>query len=112
MQFSPNVRMIINFGLAALGVIVAGGASIFPDYVPPGVAKDIVQTSGLVLAIASGIGGTMSVYSSPKQGPGAPTPPAVIVTAQKVAELPPDASTAVINQTKAAAVLAVDRHQP
>ena len=46
MQFSPNVRILINFGLAALGVIVAGGVSIFPDYIPPGIAKEIVQTAG------------------------------------------------------------------
>ena len=104
--------MVINFGLAALGVIVAGGVSIFPDYVPPGVAKDIVQTAGLVLAIASGIGGSMSLYSSPKEGPLAPTPPRVIVTAQNVAALPPDANPAVIAQTKAAAQTAIVAHQP
>lgn len=112
MEFSPNVRMVINFGLAAAGVIVAGGVSIFPDYVPPGEAKDIVQTCGLVLAIASGIGGSMGLYSSNKPGPLAPAEPPVVVAAKKVASLPPDASTVAISQAKVAAVAAVDDHQP
>jgi len=104
--------MIINFGLALCGVLSLIGASAFPDYVPPGIAKDVVQTAGFVTFIASGIGGTMSLLSSPKQGPLAPTPPDVIVTAQKVAELPPDAHPAEIVKVKAAATLAVADHQP
>jgi hypothetical protein len=111
MQFSPTQRLYINGFLLVLGVIVAGGPAIFPDYIPVGAAKNIIQTCGLLLAIVSPlVAGTMSALSSPKQGPLAPTPPAVIVAAQQLVALPVDAHPVTVAEAKATVVAAVATH--
>jgi hypothetical protein len=113
MQFTPQQRMIINFGLAILGAIVAGGPSLFPDYIPPGAAKDIIQTCGLLLAIVSPIvGGTMSALSSNNRGPLAPADPPSIAAAHAVADLKPEDSPNKVAAVKAAAVDAVMSRDP
>lgn len=75
-------------------------------------AKDVVQTAGLIFMVYGGLNSAGNFLSSPKQGALAPTPPAVIVAAQNVAALPADANPAVVAQTKAAARVAVDNHNP
>jgi hypothetical protein len=86
MQIDPNIKGLINGGIAICGVVTALGVSVFPDYVPPGVAKDIVQTASLIFAIYGGLNSAANFLSSSKPGYLAPKDPPVVVAAQKVAE--------------------------
>jgi hypothetical protein len=111
-SIDPNVKGVINGVIAICGVIATLGVSVFPDYVPPGEAKDIVQTAGLIFMIYGGLNSGANFLSSSKPGALAPPDPPVVAAAIKVAELSPSANPAVIAQTKKAATEAVIDHQP
>lgn len=112
MQIDPNVKAYINGAVAVCGVIATIGVSAFPDYVPPGIAKDVVQTAGLIFMIYGGANTAGNLLSSSKPGALAPPDPPVVVAAEKVANLPATASMAAVAGAKADAVNAVADHQP
>jgi hypothetical protein len=68
----PVVSQWISVGIAAAGVVALATPSVFPDYVPPGIAKDIIQTAGLMTFITGGVQTVLHRYSSSDPGPGAP----------------------------------------
>lgn len=68
-EISPKVGMCV-FG--AMTVIGAAGTVIFPDYVPPGAAKAIVQTCLFCTTVVSGLALGSHAYSSSTPGPLAP----------------------------------------
>ena len=111
-SIDPNVKGYINLVVAVCGVIATIGVSAFPDYIAPGVAKDIVQTAGLIFAIYGGLNSAGNFLSSNKQGLLAPEPAPVLKAAMKVADLPSNAGPAVIASAKAAATAAVAAHVP
>lgn len=112
MQIDPNLKGIINLIIAICGVIGTIGVAAFPDYIPPGDAKEIVQTSALIFMIYGGLNSGANFLSSSKPGFLAPQDPPVVLAAQKVADLPSTAGPAVIKATKEQAVAAVADHQP
>lgn len=112
MQIDPNVKGIINGGVAICGVVATIGVSAFPDYVPPGVAKDIVQTAGLIFMIYGGLNSAANFLSSNKPGLLAPAEPPVVVAAKKVADLTPDAPRIQVEAAKNSAIAAVADHHP
>jgi hypothetical protein len=111
-SIDPNIKGVINGAIAICGVIATLGVSVFPDYVPPGEAKDIVQTAGLIFMIYGGLNSGANFLSSSKPGALAPPDPPVVVAATAVADLPPNAGREQIAETKAAATTAVTDHQP
>jgi len=112
LSIDPNVKGYVNGAIAVCGVVATIGVSAFPDYVPSGVAKDIVQTAGLIFAVYGGVNSVGNFFSSSKPGALAPADPPVVTAARAVAALPPDARPSQIDAVKASAVNAVDRHQP
>jgi hypothetical protein len=112
MEIGPNVKGYINLVIAICGVIGTVGVSAFPDYIPPGVAKDVVQTAALIFAIYGGLNSAGNFLSSNQPGLFAPKDPPVVVAAKKVAGLPSTATSAAIAGAKASAVSAIDAHQP
>lgn len=111
-SIDPNVKGYINGAIAICGVIATIGVSAFPDWIPPGDAKAIVQTAGFIFMIYGGINSAGNFFSSNKPGALAPPVPPVVAAAQKVADLPPSAGPAVIAQTKKVAAEAITDHQP
>lgn len=72
LSIDPQVAQWVSVGLSVAGVLATLAPSAFPDYIPPGAAKDIIQTAGLVTAISSGVHAMLHRYSSSEPGPGAP----------------------------------------
>ena len=112
MQISPNVKGFVNLSIAICGVIGTIGVSAFPDYVPPGAAKEIVQTAALIFMVYGGLNSAGNFLSSNQPGALAPPEPLVVVAAKKVAELPATATPQDISAVKADATAAVAAHQP
>ena len=112
MQIDPNVKGFINLGLAVCGVIGTVGVSAFPDYVPTGVAKDIVQTAALIFMVYGGLNSAGNFLSSNQPGLLAPKDPPIVVEAKKVAALPETATPQAVSAAKADATAAVAAHQP
>lgn len=110
MQIDPNVKGVINGIVAICGVVAVIGTSAFPDYIPQGVAKDIVQTAGLIFAIYGGLNSGANFLSSSKPGFLAPRDAPVVVAAQKLADLPPSAPPGDIMAAKNAVKASADRH--
>lgn len=106
LQISPweaiglNAAYVTLTGLS-LPVVSALG---FSDH-----ASQIVAWAGLV-AIPLNL--ALHAISNSTPGPLAPPDAPVVIAAQKVADLPSDAGPIKIEQTKAAAVAAVDNHNP
>ena len=112
LQIDPNVKGVLNLVIAICGIIGTIGVSAFPDYVPPGMAKDVVQTASLIFMIYGGLNSAGNFLSSSKPGALAPPDPPVVVAAEKVAALPSNATTLQITVAKQAATAAVAQHQP
>jgi hypothetical protein len=112
MQIDPNVKGAANLAIAVCGVIGTVGVAAFPDYVPAGAAKDIVQTAALIFMVYGGLNSAGNFLSSSQPGALAPPDPPVVVAAQAVANLPSTATPEDISAVKADAVAAVAAHQP
>lgn len=112
LQIDPNIKGYINAAVAVCGVIATLGVSVFPDYIPSPVAKDIVQTAGLIFAIYGGLNSAGNFLSSSKPGLLAPPDPPVVKAATAVAELPANASAPAVQVAKAIATRAVADHRP
>lgn len=110
MQIDPNVKGVINGIVAICGVIGVIGVAAFPDYVPQGVAKDIVQTASLIFAIYGGLNSGANFLSSSRPGFLAPADAPVVVAAQKLADTPLTAPAGDIAAAKNAVKVAADRH--
>lgn len=110
-SIDPNLKAWINGGVTLCGVIATLGVSVFPDYIPSSVAKDVVQTAGLIFMLYGGVNTAGNLLSSNKPGALVVDPP-VMVEARKVADLPPTAGPAVVAQAKKVASEAIVEHQP
>jgi hypothetical protein len=64
----PNVSAAINAGAALVGVLAAMTPSMFPSYVPPGIAADVTQTAGFVMALWGGVNGVLHLTSPSTPG--------------------------------------------
>ncbi len=112
LSIDPNVKGYINGAIAICGVIATVGVSAFPDWIPPGEAKAIVQTAGFIFMIYGGINSAGNFYSSNKPGALAPADPPVVAAAKAVVDLPLSAGPATIAQVKKIATEAVIDHNP
>jgi len=65
---NPNVAAGINAAVAIAGVLAAMTPSMFPSYVPPGVAADVTQTAGFFMALWGGVNGVLHLMSSSTPG--------------------------------------------
>lgn len=110
LSIDPNVKGYVNAAISICGIVATLGVSVFPDYVPSPVAKDIVQTAGLIFAIYGGLNSAGNFLSSSKPGGWAPADPPVVTAASAVAALPPNAPFTEVASAKAAAKAAVDAH--
>ena len=90
------------------GGIVAGTISL-TGVVSSDEAVHITAYASLAVAFLNTV---MHAYSSSTPGPLAPPDAPVVKAATQVADLPSDASAALISQTKSRAVEAVAAHQP
>lgn len=108
MEISPKASIWINVILAILTALSTGALSL-SGIVSPTTATQIVAFAGVGATILNLI---MHSYASSTPGPAAPADPPVVVAAQKVADLPTNASAGMITATKAAAEAAVAGHQP
>ena len=108
LSIDPNIKGYINGAISVCGIIATLGVSIFPDYIPSEVAKDIVQTAGLIFAIYGGLNSAGNFLSSSKPGALAPQDPPVVKAAQAVVDLPSNASESQIKTTKAIAIAMVN----
>jgi hypothetical protein len=111
-SIDPNVKGYINLGISLCGVVAGLGVAVFPDYVPPGVAKDVVQTAALIFALYGGINSAGNFLSSNKPGALAPPDPPSIVAARAVVALTADDSPAKVDAVKQAAYVAVQTRDP
>jgi hypothetical protein len=111
MKISPNIQIAIGVIVAVL-TAAAQGAIKLPMGVPPEWGAYFVSWDNFLLTIYSYAAPAMLAFSSSAPGPLAPPDPKVVVAAQKVADLPADASPATITQAKAAATAAIDKHDP
>lgn len=111
-SIDPNVKGYINGAIAICGVIATIGVSAFPDYVPQGVAKDVVQTACLIFTVYGALNSAGNFLSSNKPGAFAPADPPAVVAAKKVADLTPDDSPNKVAAVKAAAIDAVQSRNP
>ena len=96
--------------IAVLGFLAGTSPSMFPSYIPAGVVTDIIQTAGFTSGLLGVIGTSLHLFSSSQPGAWAPQDPPVVVAATNVANLPPTASVLLVDQTKNAAVSAVNSH--
>ena len=114
MAFSidPNIKAIINGAVAICGVIATAGPAVFPDYIPPGEAKDIVQTAGLIFMLYGGLNSAGNLLSSSRPGALADPGPPSVVAAQKVADLTPTDPPGKVAAVKAEAINAVQSRNP
>lgn len=60
---NPNVAAAINAAVAVVGVVASMTPSMFPSYVSPGVAADVTQTAGFVMALWGGVNGVLHLTS-------------------------------------------------
>lgn len=111
-SIDPNVKAWINGAVTICGAIATAGPKIFPSYIPAGEASDIVQTCGLIFFCYGALNTAGNLLSSSKPGALAPPDPPVVLAAQAVASLPPNAGPATIAQVKKVAQEAVVDHQP
>jgi hypothetical protein len=65
---NSNVSAAINAGVAVVGVLAAMTPSMFPSYVPAGVAADVTQTAGFVMALFGGVNGVLHITSPSTPG--------------------------------------------
>ena len=65
---NPNTAAIFHAVMAVLGAIAAASPSIFPAFVPSGVATEVIQTSGLLMLILSAVAGALQVTSPSTPG--------------------------------------------
>ena len=65
---NPNVAAAINAVVAVVGVLAAMTPSMFPAYIPAGVAADVTQTAGFVMAIFGGVNGALHITSPSTPG--------------------------------------------
>ena len=112
LAIDPNIKGYVNAAIAVCGVVATLGVSVFPDYVPSPIAKDIVQTAGLIFAIYGGLNSAGNFFSSSKPGALAPPDPPVVKAAAAVAALPPNATPGQIDLAKVRAKVAIEDHQP
>jgi hypothetical protein len=112
MQIDPKTQSIILGILTALGILAAMSPSVFPSFIPPGEAADIIKTAGFVSTIATGVGAAMGLWSSSKPGVLAPADPPVVAAATRLADLPPSASAGEVNRAKTAVTNAAATHNP
>jgi hypothetical protein len=111
-SIDPNIKGYINGVVALCGVLTLIGTSAFPDYIPQGIAKDVVQTAGFIFTIYGALNSAGNFLSSSKPGALAPPDAPVIVAATAVANLPKNADPGTISLTKKVAQEAVVEHQP
>jgi len=107
-EISPKLAIWINVVVALLTLVASGGLSL-SGIVSPTTAGQIVTIAGTALAVINAV---MHAFSSSTPGPLAPADPPVVVAAQKVADLPADASVGAIKAAKSAATSAVTDHNP
>jgi hypothetical protein len=112
MKISPAVGVWLSLISVLVSVIAVMAPSTFPSYVPVTVATGIISTCAFLNILLNAANGAAHLFSSSQPGPLAPPDAPVIVAATKVADLPSDASPAVVAQTKAVAREAVQDHQP
>ena len=108
----PNTKAWINGTVAVCGAIAAIGIGAFPDYVPKGVATEIVQTAAFILAVYGGLNTAGNLFSSNQPGALAPPDPPSIAMARNVVNLTPADSPSKIAEVKAAAINAVQTRDP
>jgi hypothetical protein len=65
---NPNQAAVLNAVVAVAGVLAAMTPSMFPSYVQPGIAADVTQTAGFVLAIWGGVNGALHITSPSTPG--------------------------------------------
>ena len=66
---SPTVSLWINIVIGVFGVIAALGTSHMPDYIPPGVAANIVETAGYIVAVFGAVNAGLHATSTSEAGP-------------------------------------------
>lgn len=112
MQFSPRTGAIVSAVAVIVSVIAFLSPSAFPSYVPASVATAIISTCAFANILLSAVNGALHLYSSSAPGPLAPADPPVVKAAERVAELPADATPLNITIAKATATRAIADHQP
>lgn len=65
---NPNLSAAINAAVAVVGVLATMTPSMFPSYVPAGLAADITQTAGFVMALWGGVNGVLHLTSPSRPG--------------------------------------------
>jgi hypothetical protein len=111
-SIDPNVKAWINGTIAVCGAIAAIGIGAFPDYVPKGIATEIVQTAAFILAVYGGLNTAGNLFSSNQPGALAPADPPSIVAARAVVNLTPDDPPSKVTAVKQAAITAVQTRDP
>jgi hypothetical protein len=108
MSIAPKVSMWLNIAYLILAAIGTGALSL-SGVVSGEQATQMVAIAGLLAGVLNII---LHADSSSAPGPLAPPRPPVVVAAQKVADLPPNAPQALITATKSVASAAVADHVP
>lgn len=113
-SIDPNIKGYINGAIAICGVVATLGVSVFPDYVPSPIAKDIVQTAGLIFAIYGALNSAGNFLSSNKPGALAPPDPPVVQAARVLASIPPNTPewSPQVKAAKAVVTQAAQDHKP
>lgn len=111
-QIDPNIKGCINAGIAVCGVISLLGVSVFPDYIPSPIAKDIFQTASFIFAVYGGLNSAGNFLSSNKRGALAPPDPPVVNAARALAALPENAGPGQLALARRDVKTAADEHTP
>jgi hypothetical protein len=112
MKFSPQIGVWLSAIAVVISVLAVLSPSAFPSYVSVGVATAIISTCAFLNILLNAVNGVLHLFSSSQPGPLAPPDPPVVTAAQKVADLPSNATQNQIIVAKAAAKNAVEDHQP
>jgi hypothetical protein len=110
-KISPNTQAIIGAVVAVLSLIAQGGLKL-PMGIPADWVPIIVSWDNFLIGIYLAAAPIMAGFSSSTPGILAPADPPAVVAAQKVADLPANASPALVAKTKAEAQTAIVDHQP
>ena len=66
---SPTVSMYLNIAMAVIGVVAMLTPTAFPEYIPAGIVRDIIQTAGLMTTIWTGVNAALHSTSTSQAGP-------------------------------------------
>jgi hypothetical protein len=107
---NPSLMQIFYAAMAVVGVIATMTPAVFPSYIPSADVTYVIQTSGFIVAIYSGVSTVLARLSSSDPGQWVQQDPPVVQAATKLADLPGTTARADVEKAKQDVVSLVSRY--